>query len=125
MKTLKVKLLTGRVDSEGSYAPGASIDVPTREAISLVESEQAIPLNKKAYEAAFKDIEALKLEDEERDAKANAIMKKESLELELKALYRDVALKTAEIEGVVLTEDEIEHFIQVSIEGEKFQGEDK
>ncbi|WP_345993758.1 hypothetical protein [Sulfurimonas sp. HSL-1716] len=121
MKKLQIKLLTGRSGPDGSHAPGDKITVSIKEAINLINSNQAEPVNIPAYEdAVFKLDEQIKV-DREREAKANAIRYKEMLELELKDLYRQVALKTAEIEGVVLTDEEIESFVDVSLEGEKFK----
>lgn len=124
MKKLQVKLLTGRSDSDSSNAPGDTIVVPVREAIILVESDQAEPVNKTAYNDALLAIQAEKKQLAEQEAKANAIMHKETLELELKDLYRQVAHKTAEIEGVILTDEEVEQFVAVSLEGEKFKEKD-
>ncbi|MCD6433704.1 MAG: hypothetical protein J7L21_06645 [Sulfurimonas sp.] len=123
MKKLKVKLLTGRSSTEGSNSPGDKIDLPINEAVSLVSSGQAEAVNKQAYEAALKSIEAKKLEDEEQEVKVNAILQKETLELELRELYRAVAVKSSELNGVILNEDEIEQFVTTSMEGEEFKGE--
>ena len=123
MKQLKVKLLTGRSSSEGSNSPGDKIDLPLNEAVSLIGSGQAEAVNKQAYESALKNIEAKKLEDEEQEVKVNAILQKETLELELRELYRAVAVKSAELNGVILNEEEIEQFVTVSMEGEEFKGE--
>ncbi len=121
MSKLEIKLLTGRVSSDGSHAPGEKISVGLKEAVALIESEQAEPVNKKAYMAALGTIAADKVKEDEREAQINAILHKEALELELKDLYRQVALKTAEIEGVILTDEEVEAFVAVSLEGEKFK----
>jgi|GEM_PF-6937434 len=124
MSKLQIKLLTGRSGPEGSYMPGEKINVDFEEAINLVESNQAEPTNKKAYEAAVKALADEKVKTDEREAEINAVMHKDTLGLELKELYRDVALKTAEIEGVILTEEEIESFVAISLEGEKFKGKE-
>jgi hypothetical protein len=101
--------------------PGDKIEVGLREAITLIKSNQAEPMNKAAYEKALKVIEDENLQRAEREAEINAVMHKETLELELKDLYRQVAIKTAEIEGVILTDEEVEGFVAVSLEGEKFK----
>lgn len=121
MSKLKIKLLTGRSGIEGSNIPGDTIEVGLREAITLIQSNQAEPKNQDAYKKAIKAIEDENLKTAEREAEINAVMHKETLELELKDLYRQVALKTAEIEGVILTDEEIEGFVAVSLEGEKFK----
>lgn len=121
MSKLKIKLLTGRSGTEGSNIPGDTIEVGLREAITLIGSDQAEPINKAAYAKALKAIEDENLQRAEREAEINAVMHKETLELELKDLYRQVALKTAEIEGVILSDEEVEGFVAVSLEGEKFK----
>lgn len=121
MSKLQIKLLTGRSGSDGSHMPGDKIEVGLREAITLINSHQAEPVNKAAYEKALKTIEDENIKKDEREAEINAVMHKEILELELKDLYRQVALKTAEIEGVILTDEEVEAFVAVSLEGEKLK----
>lgn len=121
MKTLQIKLLTGRSGPSGSHMPGEKIEVGLKEAIALIKSHQAEPTNKAAYEKALKTIEDENLKQAEREAQINAVLHKETLDIELKDLYRQVALKTAEIEGVILTDEEIEAFVAVSLEGEKFK----
>lgn len=104
--------------------PGDKIEVGFKEAVALIESEQAEPVNKTAYTKALAALADQKSKDDEREAQINAVMHKDTLELELKDLYSKVALKTAEIEGVILTEEEIASFVAVSLEGEKFKGKE-
>jgi DNA replicative helicase MCM subunit Mcm2 (Cdc46/Mcm family) len=124
MSKMQIKLLTGRSGPDGSHMPGEKIEVGLREAITLIQSNQAEPMNKAAYEKALKAIEDENLKTAEREAEINAIMHKETLELELRDLYAQVALKTAEIEGVILTDEEVKAFVAVSLEGEKFKGKE-
>lgn len=124
MSKLQIKLLTGRSGPEGSQMPGDKIEVGFKEAVALIESEQAEPINKTAYTKALAALADEKTKADEREAQINAVMHKETLELELKELYSKVALKTAEIEGVILTEEEIESFVAISLEGEKFKGKE-
>jgi hypothetical protein len=124
MSKIKIKLLTGRSGPEGSYIPGDTIEVGFREAVALVESNQAEATNKAAYTKALASLADEKTKADEREAEINAVMHKETLELELKELYKNVALKTAEIEGVILTDEEIESFVAISLEGEKFKGKE-
>lgn len=112
MKTLKVKLLTGRSGADGSHVPGDKIDLPAKEAISLILSNQAEPVNKKAYEAALADQQKVKFEDEEKQAEAKSILEKEKLETELNGLYNDVVLKEAELNGVVLNGEQILEMVE-------------
>ncbi len=124
MKKLKIKLLTGRSGADGSFVPGDKIDVDAKEAVALVESEQAEPLNKAEYAKFKESLAAQAAEEAQREAKANAIMQKEALELELKELYVKVAYKHAEIEGVVLSDEELEAFVTAALSGEKFKEEE-
>jgi len=124
MSKIKIKLLTGRSGPEGSYMPGDTIEVGFREAFVLVESNQAEATNKALYTKALQSLEEEKLKEQERQAQINAVTHKETLEAELKELYSKVALKTAEIEGVILTDEEIDSFVAVSLEGEKFKGKE-
>lgn len=117
MNKLKIKLLTGRSGSDGSNIPGDKIDVPIREAIALIQTDQAEPTNKKAYEAALKSIEEERELEAEKEAEVNAVVKKETLALELRELYRQVALKVAEIEGIIFSDEEIESFIEEKLNG--------
>lgn len=116
--TLKVKLLTGRSGEDGSYSPGDSVELPIKEALALIDSEQAIASNKKAYEAAIAGIEAQKTADAEREAQRTAVLEKETLTAELRDLYAQVARKVAQIEGVILSDEEVEAFVEKSMKGE-------
>jgi len=112
MKTLKVKLLTGRSGADGSHVPGDKLDLPVNEAVSLIVSGQAEPTNKQAYESALKDMKVKQLEDEESEAEVKAILEKEQLEAELNTLYNDVVLKEAELNGVVLDGEQILEMVE-------------
>ena len=116
--TLKLILLTGRSGDDGSYSPGDPITLPIREAIALVESDQAKPTNKKEYEKALDALAQIKNDDDEREAQVTAILEKETLTGELRDLYAQVALKSAQIEGVILTDEEVEAFVEKSMNGE-------
>ncbi|MFZ2967927.1 MAG: hypothetical protein WA080_02595 [Sulfuricurvum sp.] len=116
--TLELKLLTGRSGDDGSYSPGDKIKLPIKEAIALIESDQAIPTNKKEYEKALASIDKVKTEEAEKEAQVNAILEKETLTSELRDLYAQVARKAAQIEGVVLTDEEVEAFVEKSMNGE-------
>lgn len=118
MKTLRVKLLVSRSGEDGSHAPGDVIEVGEMEAISLINNGSAEPKDKKAYESVIARIEKEKIEEAEKAAQAQAILDKETLTQELIDLYRQVARKSAQIEGVILTDEEVEAFIEKSMKGE-------
>lgn len=123
--TLELKLLTGRSGDDGSYSPGDKIKLPIKEAIALVESDQAIPTSKKEYEKALALIDKAKTEEAEKEAQVNAILEKETLIGELHDLYAQIALKAAQIEGVVLSDEEVEAFVKKSMNGEDPSDEGK
>ena len=112
MKMLKIKLLTGRSGLDGSFAPGEKIDLPIREAISLIGSKQAVAVNKQAYQSALEQVKKQELEDKEKVVEINAIAKKEQLSAELSTLYSDVILKEAELNGVVLNDAQILEMVE-------------
>lgn len=118
MSKLKVKLLTGRSGDDGSFVPGDKTDLPLKEALILIEKGQAEPVVKKAYEAALAKQKEQDDADAQKEAELNAALKKETLELELRELYRQVALKVAEIEGIILSDEEITAFVDEKMQGE-------
>lgn len=118
MKTMKVKLLVSRSGEDGSFSAGDIIDVSEREAVALIRNGSAEPKDKKAYEKAIADEEdAIKIAAE-KEAEITAIIKNDTLVSELRGLYAQVALKAAQIEGVVLTDEEVEAFVEKSMNGE-------
>lgn len=121
MSKLKVKLLTGRSGDDGSFVPGDKIDLPLKEALILIEKGQAEPVVKKAYEAALAKKKEQDDADSQKEAELNAALKKEALELELRELYRQVALKVAAIEGIILSDEEITAFVDEKMQGESLK----
>ncbi|MFY9141570.1 hypothetical protein [Sulfuricurvum sp.] len=115
---INLKLLTGRSGDDGSYSPGDKINLPIKEAIALVNSDQAVPTNKKEYEKALAMIDQTNRENAEKEAQVTAILEKEALVLDLMDLYRQVARKAAQIEGIVITDEEVEAFVEKSMNGE-------
>lgn len=122
MKTLKVTLLVSRSGEDGSHAPGDVIEVSEMEAISLINNGSAEAKDKKAYASAIDRIEKEKIEEAEKSAQLNAILLKDTLMAELRDLYAQIARKTAQIEGVILTDEEIEAFVEKSMNGEDPSG---
>lgn len=115
---MKVKLLVSRSGEDGSFSAGDMIDVPEREAVALIRNGSAEPKDKKAYEKAIADEEdAIKIAAE-KEAEITAIIEKDTFISELRDLYAQVARKAAQIEGVVLTDEEIEAFVEKSMNGE-------
>lgn len=117
MKTLKVKLLTGRVSSEGSYAPGEELTLPVKEALVLIASNQATPVHKAAYTEAVTVAKRHEHEALEEQAKIDSIKNKQQLQNELQELYTKVVLKVAEIEGIVLNDEEVHSQVKEKMHG--------
>ena len=101
--------------------PGDKIDLPLKEALLLIAKEQAEPVVKKAYEAALAKKKDQDDADAQKEAELNAALKKETLELELRELYRQVALKVAAIEGIILSDEEIAAFVDEKMQGESLK----
>lgn len=118
MKKFKVKLLVSRSGVDGSHAAGDTIEVLENEFIALIQSNQAVPTNKKEYESVTAKIDQTNREEAEKEAQVTAILEKEALTLELIDLYRQVARKAAQIEGVVLSDEEVEAYVEKSMNGE-------
>ena len=126
MSILKVKLLTGRSGTNGSFVPGDKLDLPLKEALTLIARAQAEPANKKEYAAALAKQKQQEDEDAQKEAQLKAALEKEALELELRELYRQVALKVAAIEGIILSDEEIAAFVDEKMQGKELKkGEDE
>lgn len=115
---MKVKLLVSRSGEDGSFSAGDTIEVSEREAVALIRNGSAEPKDKKVYEKAIADEEDAIKTAAEVEAQKTAILEKDTLILELRELYAQVARKTAQIEGVVLSDEEVEAFVEKSMIGE-------
>lgn len=112
MKTLKVKLLVGRSGADVSHTPGDKVDLPVKEAISLVNAGSAVPVEKKVFNEA---VNKLKAEEEKRQKieEQNRIrLEREAYELELLALYGQVVDLEAALAGVVLSDEQKKQLVE-------------
>lgn len=127
MSELRIKLLTGRSGLDGSFLPGDKVALPLQEAISLIQSGQAEAVDKKGYKAAIEQLQVEREQQAMAQAEQKAVLEKERLQNELRELYRQTVLKVAQIEGVVLSEEEIETAVEEKMHGtplDKKDGED-
>lgn len=122
---MKVKFIASLCGGSEDYHPGDERDIEDTEALRLIDADIAVPKNKKEYEQVLTRIEQSNTQEAEKLAQATAILEKEALVLELMDLYRQVARKAAQIEGIVLTDEEVEAFIEKSMNGEDPSDEGK
>lgn len=116
---MKVKFIASLCGGSEDYHPSKDDkEVEDNEALRLIDAGIAIASSKKEYEQVLANIEKLNIDEAEKSAQANAILEKEALTLELIDLYRQVAHKSAQIEGIVLTDEEVEAFVEKSMNGE-------
>lgn len=122
---MKVKFIASLCGGSEDYHHGDERDIEDTEALRLIDADIAVPKNKKEYEAVIAKIDQVKAEEAEKEAQATAILEKEALVLDLVDLYRQVARKAAQIEGVILTDEEVEAFVEKSMNGEDPSDEGK
>jgi len=116
---MKVKFIASLCGGSEDYHPSKDDkEVEDNEALRLIDAGIAIPSSKKEYEQVLARINKKNIEDAEKEAQANAILEKETLIGELRDLYAQVARKSAQIEGIVLTDEEVEGFVEKSMNGE-------
>jgi len=60
----------------------------------------------------MKKVESIKLKQAEDEAKANAIIRQSHIQNELNSLYEQVALKEAELNGEVLSDEDLQNAIE-------------
>ena len=115
---MKVKFIASLCGGSEDYHPGDERDIEDAEALRLIDSGVVVAKNKKEYEQVLANIEKSKHDEAEKLAHASAILEKETLISELRELYAQVARKAAQIEGVVLSDEEVEAFVEKSMIGE-------
>lgn len=121
---MRVKFIASLCGGSEDYHPGDERDIEDAQALRLIDVGIAVPKSKKEYEQVLASIEKSNLDEAEKSAQLSAILEKEALTLELIDLYRQVAHKSAQIEGVVLSDEEIEAFVEKSMNGEDPAGDE-
>ncbi|MDO9304629.1 MAG: hypothetical protein Q7T77_04830 [Sulfuricurvum sp.] len=115
---MRVKFIASLCGGSEDYHPGDERDIEDAQALRLIDADIAVPKSKKEYEQVLASVAKSNLDEAEKLAQVSAILEKEVLTLELIDLYRQVAYKSAQIEGVVLTDEEVEAFVEKSMNGE-------
>lgn len=109
MKLIAKQHISG---TDGTVEVGEVITVDDFLALRYIEKGIAEPRTKKELDAFMSKMEKLKEEQAKKEAEAKAIMEKEKIEVELNSLYLDVVNKEAELEGVVLTEEQTLNMVE-------------
>jgi len=104
---MKLKLLQHLSGVDGVKEVGEEIEVTEEQAVAYIEKGIAEPLSKKALDDFNKKVKAIKAKKLEDEAKVNAIIKQSHIQNELNKLYQAVVLKEAELNGEVLSDDEV------------------
>lgn len=115
---MKVKFIASLCGGSKDYHPGDEQDIEDTEALRLIDSGIVVAKNKKEYEQVLANIEKSNHDKAEKEAQRTAVIEKETLTAELRDLYAQVARKVAQIEGVILSDEEVEEFVEKSMKGE-------
>lgn len=98
--------------TDGSKIVGDPIEVAEESVLNYLAKGIAKFKTQKEHDAFMEKTKKVKAEADAKEAAANAIIRKEHLENELNALYTDVVLKEAELNGVVLDEEQILEMVE-------------
>jgi len=106
---------------------GGEIEVPDENTTAYIEKGIAEFKNKKDLDSFIKRFKKLKSEKEESEAKAKAILEKSRIQNELNSLYENVVKKEAELNGEVLSDDEVLNAVEAlskrdAVDSEKAKG---
>jgi len=93
--------------ADGIKEIGDTIEVTDKQAVAFIEKGIAEFKTQKELDVFMKKVSKLKADKAEAEAKANAVLKQGVIQNELNELYLAVVLKEAELNGVVLSEEEI------------------
>ncbi len=104
---MKLKLLQHLSGANGVLEVGQEIEVTDIQAVAYIEKGIAEPKTKKELEAFLKKADGIKAKKLEDEAKAKAILENGVIQNELNELYLAVVLKEAELNGEVLSDEEV------------------
>jgi len=93
--------------ADGTKEAGETIFVSDEQAIAFIEKGIAEPKTKKELDEFLAKIEAIKAKKLEDEAKAKSILEQGVIQNDLNELYLAVVLKEAELNGEVLSDEEI------------------
>jgi|GEM_PF-4959268 len=96
----------------GSFEAGSQIEATESEAVAFIEKGIAGFKTEKELNDFIKKVESIKLKQAEDEAKANAIIRQSHIQNELNSLYEQVALKEAELNGEVLSDEDLQNAIE-------------
>lgn len=92
----------------GTFDTGEEISVANdATALRYIEKGIAKFKSKKEHEAFLTKVEAIKKDEADKKAKAEALLKRDAFIVELKSLSSQVIIKAAEFNGKALSEQEI------------------
>lgn len=105
---MKLELLMPLSGTNGTFEAGEEITVgDDATALRYVEKGIAKFKNKQEHDAFLKKVDAIKKQEAEKKAQAEAIIKQEQLRAELNSLAAQIVIKAAQVNGVSLNEEEI------------------
>lgn len=104
MKLILKQHLSG---ANGTFEVGEEITVTDEQAIAYIGKGIAEPKTKKELDTFLKKVDGIKAKKLEDEAKSKAILEKSKIQNELNKLYEEVVLKEAELNGEVLSDDEV------------------
>jgi len=104
MKLILKQHLSG---ASGVHEVGQEIEVTDIQAVAFIKKGIAEPKTKKELDVFLKKVDGIKAKKLEDEAKSKAILEKSKIQNELNKLYEEAVLKEAELNGEVLSEDEI------------------
>ena len=109
MKLILKQHLSG---ADGVKSIGDTIDVSDEEAVAFIEKGIAEPETQKELEAFLKKVQGIKAKKLEDDAKVKAILEQGVIQNDLNELYLAVVLKEAELNGEVLSDEEVTNAVE-------------
>jgi len=105
---MKLELLMPLSGPNGTFEKGEEITVADdAAALRYIEKGIAKFKSEKEHDAFLKKVDDIKKTEAEKKAQAKAIIKQEQLRAELNALAAQVVIKSAEVNGVSLSDQEI------------------
>lgn len=104
MKLILKQHLSG---ADGVLEIGDTIDISDEQAVAYIEKGIATPKTKKELDSFLGKVEEIKAKKLEDKAKVKAILEQGAIQNELNKLYLAVVLKEAELNGEVLSDEEI------------------
>lgn len=98
--------------AKGVKEVGEVINVDDFAALRFIKKGIAEPKTKKELENFMAKMKKLQADKDAKEAEAKAILEKEKIEIELNGLYLEVVNKEAELEGVVLDEEQTLNMVE-------------